>query len=135
MKSYLPIVEVAIENIESTLASIKEEYLLYKPMDGIFTIGEHLYHIGYSIHWCIDNLILDQKYPHLPPLTVNNLPELVRYNREACQRFKQVFMEKDYPVDKMFYWLEIIDHCTYHRAQVAIYCRLLKISPPPYKFI
>lgn len=135
MQYTITLSKIAVQNILDTLQVFKEEQLLYKPTDGVFSVGEHLHHIGYSIHWCIDNLILNQKYPHQASPVIKDIDELSKYLKEACDRWMQLLQTNDYPPEKIPYWLEIIDHSTYHRAQLAVYLRFLQLKPPPYKFI
>lgn len=135
MKDLFKLVEIAHENMNDNYKIIQDQHLFYKPLEDIFTLGEHLHHISYSIHWCIDNLIENNKYPHEKSPQWKSTAELKNYSDEAFNRWKKKIKQLEIPEEKLVYHLEILDHCTYHRSQMALYLRFLKLQPPAYKYI
>jgi len=120
----------------------------YRPVDSVFSFGEHLLHLERNLYGLSSRYVLQQPRPEMAPLParmnkhliIARLQTAITYVNEALAATPDSVLVQpaagfwgpdDTPRQGIF-WL-MRDHMTHHRGQLVVYLRLNGIAPPRYR--
>lgn len=125
-----------------TLELVQDEDLAFRPVPEMMTLGQQLLHIPQSEDFLIRGLFdsdWDRERLRLPR-TALTVEELKTFYRIVGARTDAVFQGIDEgilaegvgdpPVTRWSHLWTLLEHEVHHKAQMAVYLRLLGIVPP-----
>ena len=109
-----------------------EEAFGFRPVDGVWSFGELMHHIGYGLHWWGDNYIRQKKTAWEPPMVTVGKRATVHYLEGAFAALRETVMATPDGDGLVAGVWATLDHVTHHRGQATIYLRCQGIVPSEY---
>ncbi len=132
----------------ATLEAVPDEHMTWSPQPGLFTFAQHYYHIFEAEDYYARGLLADDwnrdriRLPNPLPAREEirgRLLEIRRYTLRGLDALDDAALQRqvtspNLPVSwTVRGWFDfVLEHEIHHRAQTALYLRLLGITPPFY---
>ena len=107
----------------------------YKPVKEVWSFGELIHHIAYSLFWMNENYVKQQSSEWNPPPAKEKKKELIKYIDEGFKTLNESLKDLSTNNGKSLSgFITTMEHNAHHRGQATTYLRLKGIVPPEYPF-
>jgi len=116
----------------SVAEAMPHESFDFKPSAEVWSFGELMDHIAYSITWWTENYINGNEITWNPPPEKDSKDDIIVYLKNTYDSLKSTIESQEIAGNAVHGFHATIDHITHHRGQAVTYLRCKGITPPEY---